>query len=134
MMNTRVMTVSLALALSALDTAPALALNDPLVFTVHRGQTTSDAASATIFGSRGSVLVNVIFSQAVPPRAAMSLNDGSCANPGNIAFALSAAGSDGSLTRLKHSLASVAGRAKSLVIHRTSSMTSPAFACGNVRG
>jgi len=134
MMNKRVMTLGLAVVASAVWMTPALALNDPLVFTVHRGQKTSDAASATIFGSRGSVLVNVIFSQTVPPRAAMTLNDGSCANPGNIAFALSAAGSDGSLTRLKHSLASVAGRAKSLVIHRTSSMTSPAFACGNVRG
>jgi hypothetical protein len=36
------------------------------------------------------------------------------------------------VTQLGHSLATVAARARSMIIHQTSSSTSPALACGKV--
>jgi hypothetical protein len=126
-------TMITALLLSAAVGGPALALDNPLVVGLHGMKNSAPAASATIFGSGSSVLVNVTGDR-LPNGVAITLNDGDCANPGDIAFALSALADSGSLTKLEHSLSEVAGKAKSLVIHQTSSLTSPALACGKVTG
>jgi hypothetical protein len=123
-----------ALALAAAIATPALALDDPLVVDLHSEKGAQADGSATIFGSGSSVLVNVTASGGVPPAAAVTLNDGSCSNPGDIAFALTGLSDNQSLTKLEHPLSEIAGKAKSLVIHTTSSLTSPAFACGKVSG
>jgi len=123
-----------AFFLAATAGAPALALENPLVVDLHETASSAREASATIFGSGSSVLVNVTAEHGVPKDAAVTLNDGDCAHPGDIAFALSGFADEGSLTKLDHSLTDVAGKAKSLVIHQTASETSPVFACGKVAG
>jgi hypothetical protein len=120
-----------ALIAGAALAAPALALSNPMLVDLHAVNGAQRQASATIFGSGSSVLVNVT-AQRAPKAAAVTLNDGDCAKPGDIAFALSALDDYQSLTKLEHPLADIAGKAKSMVIHQTSSLTSPAFACGNV--
>lgn len=124
-----------ALILAGAVGGPASALDNPMVVDVHAIKGSQRAASATIFGSGDRVLVNVTAAGAnIPKAAALSLNDGDCSNPGNIAFALSGLSDNQSLTQLAHPLADIAGKAKSLVIHQTSSLKSPAFACGKVTG
>ena len=114
---------------------PALALDNPLIVDLQTVKNAQSEASATIFGSGSNVLVNVtVRGGGVPKAAAITLNDGSCAKPGDIAFALSGLSDNQSLTKLDHSLTDVAGKAKSLVIHQTSNLTSPAYACGKVTG
>jgi hypothetical protein len=120
------------LALSAAMSAPALALSNPLVVDLRAANGPQTEASATIFGSGSSVLVNVRGQGNLPKTAAVTLNDGDCAKPGEVAFALSGIADNQSLTQLAHPLADVAEKAKSLVIHQTSSETSPAFACGKL--
>jgi hypothetical protein len=121
-----------AIALAAVIAAPALALDNPMVVDLHGAKSDQRAASATLFESGSTVLVNVTVQAAVPKAAAVTLNDGSCANPGGVAFALSRVDDNQSLTQLKHPLADIASKAKSLVIHQTASETSPAFACGKL--
>ncbi len=133
-MNKLSFTFVRTLALTLAVGAPADALENPLVVDLHATKGAQRAASATIFGSGSSVLVNVTAAGALPKDAAVSLNDGGCAKPGDIAFALSSLADDASLTQLNHSLSAVADRAKSLVIHATSDLSSPPFACGSVGG
>jgi hypothetical protein len=121
-----------ALIVAAAAGGPALALDNPVIVDLQAVKGEQPEGSATIFGSGPSVLVNVTVGGGVPKAAAITLNDGDCANPGSIAFALSGLSENQSLTKLAHSLSEVAGKAKSLVIHQTSSLTSPAFACGKV--
>jgi hypothetical protein len=121
-----------ALLLSLAVGAPALAIENPLVVDLHGMKSSTREASATIFGSGSSVLVNVTGEQAVPKGVAVTLNGGDCTNPGEVAFALSAYAEGGSLTKLEHSITEIAGKAKSMVIHQTPSETSPALACGKI--
>jgi hypothetical protein len=124
-----------AVALAASLGGSAFALDNPMVVDLHAMKGSQRAASATIFGSGSNVLVNVTAAGASVPKAApITLNDGDCAKPGDIAFALSALSDNQSLTKLEHPLADIAGKAKSMVIHQTSSLTSPEFACGKVTG
>jgi hypothetical protein len=120
-----------ALLLGGALAVPALALDNPLVVDLHTLNGAQRQASATIFESGTSVLVNVT-AQGAPKAAAVTLNDGDCAKPGDIAFALSALDDNQSLTKLTHPLSDIAGKAKSMVIHQTSSLTSPPYACGKV--
>jgi hypothetical protein len=133
MMKLPTMLVS-AFALVLTAGAPAVAVDNPLVVDLHAMKGAQRAASATLFGKGSSVLVNVTANGALPKDAAVTLNDGDCAKPGDIAFALSGLADSASLTQLDHPLSEVAGKAKSLVIHQTSSQTSPPFACGPVSG
>ncbi len=112
--------------------AQAVALDNPLV--VHLQGTTSrqQVASATIFGSGSSVLVNVTANRRLPKNVAVTLNRGTCAHPGAIAFALERVSGGQSLTELHHALTFVAQRAKSMVVHRAFGERSPVFACGAV--
>ncbi len=110
---------------------PAAAIDNPLVVNL-RGTTARQVASATIFGSGSSVLVNLTANGRLPKNVAVTLNRGSCAHPGAIAFALSRVSGGQSLTRLRHPLEFVAQRAKSMVIHRAFGERSPVFACGAV--
>jgi hypothetical protein len=110
---------------------PAAALDNPLVVNLQ-GTTLPHVATATIFGSGSSVLVNVTANRRLPKNVAVTLNRGTCAHPGAIAFALARVSGGQSLTRLHHPLAFVAERAKSMVIHRAFGERSPVFACGAV--
>ena len=118
--------------LTAVSASPALALDNPLVVNLHPAKGAGQAGSATIFGSGSSVLVNVTAQGNLPKAAAITLNDGPCSKPGDIAFALSALSDNASLTKLSHPLADIAGKAKSLVIHQNANQESPAAACGQV--
>jgi hypothetical protein len=89
-------------AVAALLAAPASALDNPLVVDLHAAKSSGVAASATLFESGSTVLVNVTVKSAVPQAAAVTLNDGDCANPGSVAFALSGVDDNESLTQLKH--------------------------------
>jgi hypothetical protein len=122
-----------ALILAGAAGGRALAFDNPVVVDLHAIKGAQREGSATIFGSGESVLVNVTAAGGgVPKAAAITLNHGDCANPGDIAFALSGLSDNQSLTKLAHSLSDVAGKAKSLVIHQTSNMRSPAYACGKI--
>jgi hypothetical protein len=123
-------TLSIGAAALALNAAPAFALSNPLVVNIRVAKTAVSEASATIFGSGKSVLVDITGNRAIPNGSAITLNRGACAHPGAIAFALAASSGDESLTKLRHSLVDVAARARSLVIHRTASELSPVLACG----
>lgn len=114
--------------------AQAVALDNPLVVHLQGTTTGRQVASATIFGSGSSVLVNITADHRLPKNVGVTLNRGTCAHPGAIAFALSRVSGGESLTRLRHSLVYVAQRAKSLVIHRAYGERSPVFACGAVPG
>ncbi len=112
--------------------APASALDNPVMISVHATAGATANASATLFEHDGDhVLVNVT-AQDVPNNVAITLNGGSCSEPGRVAFALSPMGGEASLTTIKHSLADIVGKAKSLVVHRTPSETSPPLACGEL--
>ncbi len=111
---------------------PAVALDNPLVVHLQGATTPQEVASATIFGSGSSVLVNVTANRRLPKNVAVTLNRGTCVDPGAIAFALSRVSAGQSLTKLHHPLAFVARRAKSLVVHRSFGERSPVFACGAV--
>lgn len=123
-----------ALILTGTLTSPALALENPVVVDVRGASTAAASASGTIFQHGSSVLVNVTAKQGIPKNAAVTLNDGRCAKPGGVAFALTPFEDDQSMTTLSHSLADIAGKAKSMVVHRTASETSPAVACGELKG
>jgi hypothetical protein len=110
--------------------APVVALDNPLVVHLQGTTVLHQVASATIFGSGSSVLVNVTANGRLPKNVAVTLNRGTCAHPGAIAFALSRMSGGQSLTKLRHPLAFVAQRAKSMVIHRAFGERSPVFACG----
>jgi hypothetical protein len=134
-MKKRSRTILGSFALVGALSGTALALDNPMVVDLHAVKGSRRAASATIFGSGSNVLVNVTVAGASAPKAAaITLNDGDCANPGDIAFALSGLSDNQSLTKLEHPLADIAGKAKSMVIHQTSSLTSPPYACGKVTG
>ncbi len=133
-MRKRTATILRALAIAAVCSAPALALDNPVVVDLRAEHGAQPAGSATIFGSGSTVLVNVTAPSTAPNGAAVTLNGGDCASPGGIAFALSDLSDNQSLTQLKHPLDDIAQKAKSMVIHRTSSETSPAFACGKISG
>lgn len=110
--------------------APAVALDNPLVVDLQGTTIRQQVASATIFGSGSSVLVNITANRRLPKNVAVTLNRGTCAHPGAIAFALSRVSGGQSLTELHHPLAFVAQRAKSMVVHRAFGERSPVFACG----
>lgn len=111
---------------------PAFALDNPLVVHLQGTTTPQQVASATIFGSGSSVLVNVTAIRRLPKNVAVTLNRGTCAHPGAIAFALSRVSGGQSLTRLRHPLAFVAQQARSMIVHRSFGERSPIFACGAV--
>jgi len=111
---------------------PAFALDNPLVVHLQGTITPQQVASATIFGSGSSVLVNVTGNRRLPKNVAVTLNRGTCGHPVAIAFALSRVSGGQSLTKLHHPLAFVAQRAKSMVVHRSFGERSPVFACGAV--
>jgi hypothetical protein len=111
---------------------PAVALENPLVVNLQGATIPQQVASATIFGSGSIVLVNVTANGRLPKNVAVTLNRGTCARPGAIAFALSRVAGEQSLTQLHHPLAFVAERAKSMVVHRAFGERSLAFACGAV--
>ena len=111
---------------------PAAALDNPLVVNLRGTTTPQQVASATIFGSGSSVLVNLTADRRLPKNVAVTLNRGTCAHPGAIAFALSRVSGGQSLTRLRHPLAFVAQHAKSMVVHRAFGERSAVFACGAV--
>jgi hypothetical protein len=131
-MSKRTATILRALAISAACSAPALALDNPVLVDLQAEHGAQPAGTATIFGSGSTVLVNVTAKATAPNGAAVTLNEGNCSHPGSVAFALSGLSDRQSLTQLKHPLDDVAQKAKSMVIHQTSSETSPAFACGAI--
>jgi hypothetical protein len=133
MKNERAMFLRIV-ALFAVTSAPALALDNPVVVDLHVANSSQRTASATLFGSGSSVLVNVTAEGSLPKMAAVTLNDGDCANPGSVVFALCGIADDQSMTKLEQPLADIAERAKSLVIHQTPSENSPVFACGKITG
>jgi hypothetical protein len=111
---------------------PASALGNPLMVNLRPVRGSSIDASATLFGSGKMVLVNLMGQGHVPKGLAVTLNRGRCDHPGTIAFSLERITGNGSLTRLRHTLPDIADRAKSLVIHETSSELSPPLACGTL--
>lgn len=136
-MRNRIATILRVLTIAALCGAPALAVDNPVVVDLQAengAQGAQAEGKATLFGSGSTVLVNVLAKSSAPTGAAVTLNDGDCAHPGGVAFALSGLSDRQSLTQLKHPLDDIAQKAKSMVIHQTSSETSPVFACGKVSG
>ena len=130
----QLLSIVVPLWLAASAAAPALAIDNPLVVNLHDAKGAAAAGSATIFGSGPTVLVNVTAKGNLPKGAAITLNDGPCSKPGDIAFALTALSENNSLTTLSHPLTDIAGKAKSLVIHANANQESPAAACGRVAG
>jgi len=124
--------VGAALLTISATALPADALSNPLVIELHRVNASGVDASATIFHAETGLLVNVTANGKLPKGAALSLNTGTCSRPGRVAFALARISHGASLTQLKHSLADVAERAKSMVIHQTSGLNSAPFACGDI--
>jgi hypothetical protein len=133
-MNAFLRTTAPALILASALTAPASALNNPVLVAMRGTSDTTTTASATIFEHGSDVLVNVTAEHGIPKNVAITLNDGSCANPGGVAFALAPFNDDQSMTTLSHTLADIAGKAKSMVVHQTASETSPVIACGELKG
>jgi hypothetical protein len=117
---------------AAMSPAPASALNNTLSVHLIGHDSHLREAAATIFGSGSNVLVDVTRYRAVADGAAVTLNKGLCSNPGAVAFKLSPFAKYGSVTELRHALSDVTARARSMVIHQTSSDMSPAFACGEI--
>ena len=121
-----------AIATAAASGTSAWALDNPLTVTLRGTKSHLTEAKATIFGSGSNVLVDVTRYRGVDNGAAVTLNTGPCRHPGDVAFGLSPFTKHGSVTELRHSLAEVAARARSMVIHQGASRTSPASACGAV--
>lgn len=107
-------------------------MDNPLRVDLRGSQSHLREAVATVFGAGSGVLVDVTRYRSVPNGSAVTLNRGSCAHPGPVVFALSPFAAHGSITQLGHSLADVAARAHSMIIHQTPSNDSPAFACGKI--
>jgi hypothetical protein len=135
MKSFRVLRAAAACALTAASICPnpAAALDNPLTVNLHGSISHLQEAAATIFGSGSNVLIDVTRYRSISDGAAVTLNTGTCPNPGAVAFTLSPFTKDGSITQLRQSIAVVAARAHSMVIHQTADITSPAFACGNVK-
>jgi hypothetical protein len=131
----RVMVTSVATLLVAMIVpTKALAIDNPLAFDLYSHQGALVEASATIFQSGTTVLVNLVGKRKIPKRAAVTLNAGGCKAPGGIAFALTRFRGNQSLTQLKHPTSDILKKAKSMVIHVTPSETSQVFACGTLGG
>lgn len=119
-------------ALLAMLPAAAVALDNPLRVDLRGSQSHLREAAATVFGAGSSVLVDVTRYRGVPDGSAVTLDSGTCEHPGRIVYTLAPFATHGSITQLSHSLAEVAARAHSMIIHQTSSNTSPALACGKI--
>jgi hypothetical protein len=117
---------------TAFGPTPVRALDNPLRVNLRGATSHLQVAAATIFGSGSNVLVDVTRYRDVLNGAAVTLNTGSCGNPGSIAFQLSPFTKVGSITELRSSIADVAAHARSMIIYQTASVKSAAFACGNV--
>ena len=104
-----------------------------MVVDLHAIKGAQRDASATIFGSGPSVLVNVTAQGATPKDAAVSLNAGDSPSRGEVAFALTGMADNQSLTKLAHPLTDIAGKARSLVIHENAIFNSAPFAWGSQR-
>ena len=121
-----------ALAITALWPKPAKALDNPLTVNLRGPRSHLEVAAATIFGSGSTVLVDVTQYRAVLKGAAVTLNTGTCASPGSIAYRLSHFTKNASITELPHSLSEVAAHARSMTILQTASSRSATLACGKV--
>lgn len=124
-------TLARTLLIAVAMTAPASALDNPVVVNVKAANA---AASATLFERGNIVLVNITGEHGIPKDAAVTLNGGGCDKPGEVAFALTAFSENQSLTKMSNSLSEITQKAKSMVVHQTASATSPAVACGSVKG
>lgn len=121
-----------ALTLVAICPTPAEALDNPLTVNLRGAITNLTEAAATIFGSGSNVLVDVTRYRGVLNGSAVTLNIGTCRNPGRIIYELSPFTNAGSITELRSSISEVAEHAGSMIIHQTASVESATFACGNV--
>jgi hypothetical protein len=131
-MNNTAAIVGVGLTFLTVVRAPAIASHNPLVVNLYRIQSSSREGSATIFDTGSHLLVNLTARPPIMNGSAVTLNAGACERPGAVAFSLSRMSSNGSLTELSHSMSDLASRAQSMVIHKTSSETSPVLACGSV--
>jgi hypothetical protein len=120
------------LVIATLWAKPAQALDNPLSVTLRGPRSHIDVATGSVLGSGSNVLVDVTRYRAVLNGAAVTLNTGTCKAPGTVAYRLAPFTKDGSITELRHSLAEVAARARSMSIHQTASASSATVACGNV--
>lgn len=121
-------------ALALLHAAPAAALNNPLTVRLTGMKSRLLAATATIFDSGSAVLIDVTRDREIPDGSAVTLDAGTCANPGKIAFRLSPFKKYGSVTQLPYTASVVSARASSMLIHRSPDPESPALACGPIAG
>jgi hypothetical protein len=110
----------------------ALAIDNPLTANLRGSASHLEEATATIFGSGAQVLVDVTRRRGILEGQAVTLNVGTCAHPGKVAYTLAPFGKTGSITQLDASVTTVAARAHSMIVHLTADSSSPAFACGNV--
>jgi hypothetical protein len=129
-----IVTIAATLVVAMIFPMKALAIDNPLAFDLYSHRGALVEASATIFQSGTTVLVNLVGKRQIPKRAAVTLNAGDCTAPGSIAFALSRFRTNQSLTELKHPTSEILKRAKSMVIHVAPSETSEVLACGTLRG
>jgi hypothetical protein len=112
---------------------PVQALDNPLTVNMRGARSHLLEAAATIFGSGSNVLVDVTRYGVIANRVAVTLDTGTCSNPGSIAFQLSPFTKDGSITELPFSIKAVAARARSMIVHQNADVSSATFACGNVK-
>lgn len=120
------------LALVLLATAPpqTVALDNPLLVQLHG----TESGSVSLFGTGGSVVVEVELGDQKTNDANVAIVDGDCAHPGRGAYALTATVSGQSTTRIPNvSLAQVVGRNRAVIVRKATNPGAPALACGEIK-
>jgi hypothetical protein len=125
---------ALLVLFALLSAAPATALDNPLTVRLTGTKSRLLDAAATIFDSGSAVLVDVTRYREILDGSAVTLNAGTCAKPGKIAFRLSPFKKFGSVTQLPHTSDVIYARARAMIIHLSADPASPAFACGLIVG
>lgn len=121
---------SLALTLATFPTQ--LALDNPVIIQLH-SLAGGVGGSASLFGTGGSVIVEVELQNEHENGEGVAIVDGDCAHIGRGAFALTSTVAGQSTTRIPNvSLQQVAGHRRALIVRRNENPSAPTLACGNI--
>jgi hypothetical protein len=125
-------TVLLAAATAAvLLGAPASALDNPILIRLAGPA----PGTVTLFQADASVLVNVELGARTLQGAAVAIVDGTCADPGPGAYALTESVNGQSQTQVPGaSVAALVARPHAIVVRKNAHPGAPILACGNIRG
>jgi hypothetical protein len=108
-----------------------VALDNPVMVQLHG----AESGSASLFGTSGTVVVEIELNSQKTNDAKVAIVEGDCAHPGRGAYALSDTVSGQSTTRIPNvSLQQVVGKHRAVIVRRGAKPDAPPLACGEIKG